>query len=250
MLQAISLNKAGRNITSDEIHWKKLFRTSEDSLTSTIFGLLLYLPNELFWDILLKSCYGNDIPNYSYRITDYSFWPRWDPLNTRNTNLVEPDLFIKTLDFDIIIEVKRYDQGLQDAEQWISEYKAYLNEFGDFNRDVYLIAVGGINDDKTETIILNEAPYLDKKIKVIKCRWSRLLKTVKDFHYKFDKNQLMLSAHSSVFNILNDLLLGFRIHGFYTGEWFEKTDFGELSGIRDESIHLLEYFNIKNDLLQ
>lgn len=229
MLQAIVFNKAGRNITSDEIHWKELFKASEDSLTSTIFGLLSYLPQEMFWKIFLKSCYSNPIVMNNTRIIDYSFWPKWNSNNTKNSNLVEPDLFISTSEFDIIIEAKRYDHNQQSKEQWKAEFIAYLNEYGDLEKKVYLIAVGGIYDEKVEKLPINEGVYINKEIEIIKCRWSRILRLVKDEHAIIAKDKS--HSISSIYNILGDIILGFRIHGYYTGEWFEQTKFEDLLNI-------------------
>lgn len=56
MLHLIYSNKAGRNFNSNpEVNWKALFKASEDSFTSSIFGLLLYLPAQQFWDIIVNS---------------------------------------------------------------------------------------------------------------------------------------------------------------------------------------------------
>ncbi|MFI5140284.1 MAG: hypothetical protein ACHQIM_20865, partial [Sphingobacteriales bacterium] len=128
MLQAINSNKAGRNISSTEVHWREIFKSSEDSLTSTIFGLLFYLPSELCWKIIRESCYEFLIP-FPSKVTVKEYWPSWNSVNTNNTNYIEPDLFIRTPEFDLIIEAKRYDYGQQYRAQWEGEIRAYFNEY-------------------------------------------------------------------------------------------------------------------------
>jgi len=61
MLHLIYSDKAGRNFNSDPVvNCKALFKASEDSFTSSIFGLLLYLPAEKFWDIRLLFLYSKN----------------------------------------------------------------------------------------------------------------------------------------------------------------------------------------------
>jgi hypothetical protein len=239
MLQAIILNKAGRNISSDEIHWKELFKASEDSLTSTIFGLLFYLPNELFWNILLQSCYGDVIPDYNSQIINYMFWPRWDAKDSANSFHVEPDLFIETLNYNIIIEAKRYDYNQQKTIQWRTELQAYINEYGDTDKEVYLIALGGIRSEETEILKINEFEPNERSFKVVKCRWSRILQKVKTLHSKLERDRFPMNSVISVFNILDDIILGFRIHGYNTGEWFEQFPNYESYQIKQNSLDLI-----------
>lgn len=78
--------------------------THEDPKTSTVFESMLMLPDELFWKILRRACFNNDnLPLVAGKIESYEFWPHWDPTKTTNTNLVEPDLFIRFQLFDVII---------------------------------------------------------------------------------------------------------------------------------------------------
>jgi hypothetical protein len=63
MLCLINHGKGGRNfkIASEEIHWREIFKNSEDSLTSSVFSLLFYLPADLMWKILTSACYGTEL---------------------------------------------------------------------------------------------------------------------------------------------------------------------------------------------
>lgn len=232
MLQAILLNKAGRNITNDAIDWRQLFKTSEDSLTSTIFGRLNYLPNDLIWQILLQSCYKCTIENTKNRIESMEFWPRWDSNNTDNVNHVEPDVFIRSFDFDLIIEAKRWDDySQQSKQQWKKEFQSYLNQYKGECKKVYLIAIGGKNEIHSEDIQIGEI-----SLTIFKSSWSRILNEIKEVKTTIEKNQIGIEKDNSLSNILNDIILAFGIHGYTTGEWFENTDF--CFGINDSSLSL------------
>ena len=218
MLQAILLNKAGRSISSNEVHWRQLFTASEDSLTSTIFGTLRYLPQELFWQVLLNSCYDCPISNKQNKIDSIEYWVHWNASNSTNVSFIEPDIFIRTLEFDLIVEAKRHDNNQQYKHQWENEFIGYLNHYGEVKKQVFLLAVGGISDEKVEVLEIG-----NKKCFVIKCRWARILKEVKKLKNDIEKNEFAFSNTDSLLAILNDLIIGFRIHGYATGEWFENT---------------------------
>ncbi|MBV7440971.1 hypothetical protein KRX57_06020 [Weeksellaceae bacterium TAE3-ERU29] len=79
----------------------------EDEITSTIIGLLKYLPSELFWDILKNACNdSSNLPKLSGDIDFISFWNKWGAEKTTNKNYVEPDVFIQFSEFDLIIETR------------------------------------------------------------------------------------------------------------------------------------------------
>ena len=106
------------------------FRPSEDSLTSSVVGLMQYLPDDIFWDLLRSSCgRSSNLPESVGAIISVNFWDRWDATDTWNTTLVEPDVWIDTKDYYIIVEAKKYDaSGMQHDDQWENEIKALLNE--------------------------------------------------------------------------------------------------------------------------
>lgn len=81
--------------------------TNEDPKTSAVFENLMLLPDNVFWHLMRQSCFSNtDMPITSGRLLSYDFWPHWDRTGTDNTNYVEPDLFIRFEEFDVIIEAK------------------------------------------------------------------------------------------------------------------------------------------------
>ena len=95
------------------------FRPSEDSLTSSVVGLMQYLPDDIFWDLLRSSCgRSSNLPESVGAIISVNFWDRWDATDTWNTTLVEPDVWIDTKDYYIIVEAKKYDaSGMQHDDQ-------------------------------------------------------------------------------------------------------------------------------------
>jgi hypothetical protein len=103
MLHAIDQNKAGRNFSDSEVRWRQLFYKSEDSLTSSIIGGLMYLPDDLFWQVLSNSIKDSVLPKGSHTIIHCDFWPSWNAQGTNNTTRVEPDVFIRTESFDLIM---------------------------------------------------------------------------------------------------------------------------------------------------
>ena len=54
------------------------FEPSEDSKTSSVFGLLQYLPAQIMWNLLRESC-GNSssLIEESGELQDIHFWARW-----------------------------------------------------------------------------------------------------------------------------------------------------------------------------
>ena len=93
---------------------------SEDLKTSSILGSLLLLPDDLLWELLVKSCCGGTekLPDVAGVLDSFEFWPRWNADNTTNLKYVEPDLFLRFSNFDVIVEVKQFDGNGQYYEQW------------------------------------------------------------------------------------------------------------------------------------
>lgn len=233
MLHAINLNKAGRNLTAGEVHWRQLFTTSEDSLTSSVLGAMLYLPTELFWRILNASINDGTLVNSYPQILSYEFWPHWDPSFTKNTNFIEPDVFIKTPDFDLIIEAKRngFGKELQCSKQWDDEVHGYLNEF-DLNREVFVLAIDGLKDKTVERRTIKRES-VSKTFEVFKCNWSEILHQVKLMANNFEKKSL----EKDKFFILKDIIMAFSIHGFSTGTWFDEQDFSNMLNVNSNQLN-------------
>jgi hypothetical protein len=217
MLHLINNNKGGKNfnaIAGGEIHWKALFKISEDSLTSSVFGLLFYLPIELFWSIVHSACYSKELPKQCGKLLGYEFWPRWE--NEKET-YTEPDILLQFEEFNLIVEAKRYDHNQQKLDQWIAETRSYYRSQFHSDKKLYLLAVGGISDGDEQVTSLRE-PHVTMETLVIKTRWSRLLHEIIRNRKEIAKADVLLHSSSAILNILNDLILSFRIHGFITAE--------------------------------
>lgn len=228
MLHVINHNKAGRNFDEGEVHWRTLFKTSEDSLTSSIFERLAYLPDEISWKILKDACYGNELPKVAGPLLSIEYWPHWNSENTDNTKFVEPDVFLRYSDFDLLIEAKRFDNNQQSQFQWEKELESYKNEFFEEKKALYFVALGGIKNEETE--YLNNLPT----VPIIKCRWRSLLREIIQCQ-KISENTTTQPLQSQAnLRILNDLVLAFQLHGFSTGLWLEslqnlQIDYNELN---------------------
>ncbi|WP_143961333.1 hypothetical protein [Litoribacter populi] len=221
MLHAISSNKAGRSLAAAEVHWRQLFKASEDSLTSSVFGTLFHLPQELFWKILNDACLNGTITHTAPNIESVQYWPRWDADGTDKTSHVEPDIFIRTSELDLIVECKRYDRNQQDPNQWRNQYLAYLNEHKEAERTVILLAVGGLKEDGQEKVDLGK----DLIMKVKKVNWTSILSQVNLVHDRLYMTKGYLHSIDSVLNILEEIMLAFEIHGYNTGKWLVDENF-------------------------
>lgn len=234
MLHAISSGKAGRNINSTDVNWRQLFSTSEDSLTSTIFGTMRYLPAELFWHIIQEASYNKCLPMARHKVEEFHFWPHWKKEATMQGVFVEPDIFIRTKSFDLIVEAKRYDNNQQNYAQWKNELITYLNEYGAEEKPVFLLAIGGISGEHDETM-----NHKDRSMPIIKCRWKRILYVIRGILNQLEKSNGIMNHVDSTIVILKDLILGFRIHGYSTGDWFETLDADKYRLVANESFTLL-----------
>ena len=187
----------------------------EDTLTSTVFDYLLMLPNDLFWNIIKKSCFQNNLPETINSIESYEYWPHWNPENTKKINFIEPDLFIRFDNFDLIIEAKRRDDNQQYVEQWENEFIGYINEYKQDKKEVYLLAIGGINNEYEE--YLNVKNY--GKITVVKCKWYNILETLDTIFKKLNDFDIfnIQNIHRNIYMIIT----GLEMHGFMKINWLE-----------------------------
>lgn len=150
------------------LHKHDLDISHEDTITSTIIGTLLHLPDQLLWKILREACHaGSMLPKNPGELRAYEFWPKWDAYGTKNTNYVEPDVFLRFSEVDLIIEAKRSDDGGQYREEWERELVGYENQFVSSKNPVVLISIGGNGSNTTsETLRINGHGRT-----VVKCSW-------------------------------------------------------------------------------
>lgn len=145
MLQSLLHHK----LTSEEN--EAISSNREDSCTSSVFGLLQYLPDDLFLNILKESC-GNlaSFPDNIGNIQEVLFWKKFHSAHLAQVKqqYVEPDVIIETDNYSIIIEAKKYD-GIrqQDFDQWKREILVVedKNKKEKRPKGIIFIAIGGTN---------------------------------------------------------------------------------------------------------
>ena len=175
----------------------------EDVKTSSIIGNLLHLPTNILWDILRNASVQNDTGNKlpvlldDEDIIEFEFWPYWTLQNK-----VEPDVFIRFTNFDLIIELKVHDYNPQKSKQWEREFAAYYKRYPNENKPVYLIAISG----KTNEIMNN----------VFQCSWQSLLEAV------LDVKETVENKNGYMERIFNDILMAFSIHREYYFKYLDS----------------------------
>jgi len=184
---------------------------NEDSLTSSIFQLLSYLPNKHLFCII-SAALRNKIKKELGQLLSMSFWPKWDASGIEsNKSFIEPDVFIRFDNMDIIVEAKRYDDKGQYQQQWQNEFQAYLNEYPESEKAVTLWALGGINTLNDDHVERGE-----QHCDVYKSTWTMLLDAIQSEYQK-----LASYKHSPYLErLFADLIYSFQFHGFFVGEWF------------------------------
>lgn len=183
---------------------------NEDLKTSSSIGLLQYLPDDLFWNIMRNSCIGFPAIDFG-KITSFIFWAHNDPTGTRNTDYVEPDVWIETENFDVIIEVKKMDENgtyPQSMEQWQDQIQSVKNEQNnnDYEKPIILIALGG-NDNMLPEKVLDCPVY--------KASWYNLLNAVVS---ERDAQKI----NSNICRILDDVIELFARQGVMTVTWLNS----------------------------
>lgn len=191
---------------------RSTFVTCEDSLTSSVLDYLKYLPINLFWRILKKSMYQNKLPKLSGELLSMEYWPKWIAKDTENSRFVEPDVFLRFEDFDVLIEAKRQNTGGQTKTQFNNETQAYFNEYGEDNKSLYFIKLGGLNTFSNEN-------SQDSRIIICKTDWTKLLKEVTELKKELKQSNSYLTEH--YIRLLTDCIKGFSLHQFYSIQWLE-----------------------------
>lgn len=186
------------------------FRPSEDTLTSSVIGLLQYLPSGIFNTILRESCgFSSPFPQDLGTVNAVAFWEHWDATNTSNERIVEPDVIISTEKYQIIIEAKKCDEIGQYHEQWRNEIKAFLNTYKSDNREVILLALGGNTTLEHHNMEVDGFNY-----PIYRASWFNVLHSV--------SKQLKEPLPEHVKRVLSDIMDAFEIHGFFSIEWMSS----------------------------
>ena len=216
----------------------------EDALTSSIIGLLQYLPDETFWQILYEASeYEPDkymLPKFSEAgaIKNISFWKRMR-FPEPDRQYVEPDVWIKLEKMHLIIEAKRYDGGGQYDAQWDREIKALLKHLEEEEdqpideQKICLLALGGnIQTSKLQLDVQG------KEYPIVRMHWQRLLEEVKKCTYES-------SPYSSAEKrICKDIIKAFEIFGYFSLKWLDSLYKDPLARLAPTSIDTL--FHLPN----
>ncbi len=203
---------------------KRYLKQCEDSLTGSVFSQLLSLPSEVFWQLLRGSCYQRNLPEVAGE-PEVQFWPRWDATGTNNSRFIEPDLFLRYSEFDLIIEAKRWDYGQQYQGQWQSQITAYQNEYGEEEKPLHYIALGGLNKEESEEVAT------DKHVVVTKARWRSLLREIRQYRCDLESHKHTTSQQQAHIRSCEHALELLAWHGFSTGKWYEDFDFSSFPQI-------------------
>lgn len=193
--------------------WTPTGKRSEDALTSSTIGLLQYLPDETFWQILYEAS-EHTLPEFSDAgaIENISFWEEMSAKGTTNQRSVEPDVWLELERIHLIIEAKRSEEKGQYEGQWLKEIQALLNTLADDDkRPIWLLALGGNYQTSMHSL-----PLGDNKYPIIKIRWQTLLEEVKKYTYEF-------SPYSSVEKrICNDIIKAFELFEYFSLKWLDS----------------------------
>lgn len=191
----------------------------EDALTSSIIGLLQYLTDEVFWQILYEAS-EHRLPEFSEagEIKIISFWKRMRfPELDRQS--VEPDVWIKLEKMHLIIEAKRHDGGGQYNAQWDLEIKALLKHLEEEEdqpidkQKIWLLALGGNNQTSEEPQTIEGRGY-----SIVRMHWQTLLEEVKKYTYESS------SCSDAEKRICKDIIRAFEHFGFFslTLNWLDS----------------------------
>lgn len=164
----------------------------EDSLTSSVFERLALLSDENLWWVLRNACdkqalAANPLPVDVGKLEKVEFWPSWKPDSKlkRNNLRVEPDVFLRFKDLDIIVEAKRSDfEQSQNEEQWQNELGAWCQKF-QTDRPVVLLAIGGNSSVGTCEV---ELKHLKQQFRVEKLNWGMLCDAVFELSNRFSND--------------------------------------------------------------
>lgn len=221
---------------------KGKLEAKEDSLTSLTFDGLKYLPDELFLSILNSSLVTGSLPKVT-TIDEILFWQHWSAEGTSNINFIEPDVFIRTEKFDVIVEAKRWDKNQQSITQKRNQIIAYYNDFSDDKKLLYYIELGGLYNKKPELNFIHQ----NQEVVICKTNWTHLLLSIVR-HYK-NLDNLNLKLFNPQKRILEDIIKGFELHQFYTMMWFSDFEPPRIHSNKFEFLKFTTGFNSTQERL-
>jgi hypothetical protein len=169
------------------------------------------------WQILREAVFDHDLPRHCGELQSYEFWPKWGSEGTDNSRFVEPDVFLRFSEFDMIIEAKRWEVSMQSSTQWNNQIIAYRNEYQEDAKPLFYIAIGGIHSQSRQFLEINELRYT-----IAMCQWYRVLRAIKQMERQIERNPYRTNASDAHLRILRDIISLFGLHGFATGDWLEN----------------------------
>lgn len=208
MLEALINNKINRSISEGT------FKPIEDTLTSSVFGVLQCLPDDIFWSVMYNGC-GEctyDLPKTIGNIIRFDFWIKLDAI-TYNKVYVEPDVLIETDSFYIVIEAKKNDITYnQDEKQWSKEITAVNNYSNDKNKKIVFIAIGGNFSCKDRKIKVDNRDYV-----IHTTSWYNILNSI----LKLKETSIIVNKQY-VLRALDRIVLAFDRHHIIKTVWLES----------------------------
>lgn len=209
MLEALIRHKINRSVSEGR------FNPIEDTLTSSVFGTLQYLPDDVFWQIVFGGC-GNcveDLPEDIGMIKSIDFWRKLDPSGTSNKKYVEPDVLIETDSHCIIIEAKKTDDPYNQYEsQWEKEITCVRNSSENRNKKIVFIAIGGNSSCKDCEIRVNKVRYV-----IHLTSWFNMLNSVLNFRGSLD-----VTGNRHIIKLLDNVIKAFEVHHIIKTIWLES----------------------------
>ena len=190
---------------------------NEDLKTSSSIGLLQYLPDYVFWEIMKDCCVGLNTEDFG-EIERFNFWPHTERTKT-NAHYVEPDVWIETTNFDIIIEAKISDDPKRNSNnvtQWTNEIESLkkVQKNNGYEKPIILIALSGNESMQNEEVL---------KCPVYKASWYSLLNSVVKVHDAYGSN-------GYISRILNDVVEMFACQGLMKIKWLNLLPYVAIDG--------------------
>lgn len=189
------------------------FSPSEDTLTSSVFGILQYLPDDTLWNIVRNSCgeEKENLPETIGEIEYIDFWPQYPAVEglTTNRRYVEPDVLLVTKKYYVIIEAKKYDGGGQRLTQWKNEIISINSE--DNTKEILFVAMGGNSTLMHEEISVELKNAEVRNYIINRGSWFNLLNEIQKKEINNETSRLV-----------NDVTRAMNRHGFVQIEWMDS----------------------------
>ena len=224
-----------------ELHGKLLeIENSEDILTSNVFGLLKYLPHDVFLNILNRAetlsgrKFDFDLKGY---IPEFIFWENIEGYG-------EPDLIIKFHNKDgyeliLCIEIKYYSSksGEGDNDQLRRYFEALTvstKEKSHFLGVVYLTKYPSRKELEDSLKHIKERKLDDTDEKLFQLRWFEITKSLQEYHGKLNGSEKL---------ILEDLIRYLKHKNFveFTKFSFQAEEFD----LPRDQFYILDYLEFK-----